>query len=76
MLDAAIMSAAGEAKASLDKTFDAEMWADVLTEVLRPYRSAGGGEMHDIATLRLIRDAKRSCFIDGRFSSDDPDDAA
>src|SRR5262249_6927010 len=49
MLGAAIMSAAGEAKASLDETFDAEMWADVLTEVLKPQPPAVGGacELHD-----------------------------
>ena len=80
MLFGAIMSAAGEAKASLDETFDAEMWADVLTEILRPQRPASGGacEMHDIATLRLIRAAKRGAFVGASLADDegDGDDAA
>jgi hypothetical protein len=77
MLGVAIISAAPEVTGVLDGEFDIEMWADVLTEVLRPHRPAAGGacEIHDIATLRLIRDAKRGCFVNGGFRSDDPIDA-
>jgi hypothetical protein len=77
MLFAAIMSAARETAPDLGDKFDAEMWADVLTEVLRPQRPAAGDacEIPNIASLRLIRDARRGHLVGG-FSGDDPDDAA
>jgi hypothetical protein len=74
MLGAAVISATREAAEVLDDTFDADAWAAVLTEILRPARPAVGNacEVHDIATPRLVRDAERG-FPVGGFSSDDPE---
>jgi hypothetical protein len=64
MLGATVTSACREAAEGLDKTFDPEAWADVLTEILRPQRPAASGacEVQNIETLRLIRFAKRGAF--------------
>ena len=78
MLYATITSACREAASDLGDKFNAEMWADVLTEILRPARPAVSGacEVHDIETLRLIRLARRGAFVGASFADDDPDYAA
>jgi hypothetical protein len=79
LLGAVVTSETNEAAQVLDSSFDPQAWVEVLTEILRlPQRPAAGGacEIHDIATLRLIRDAKHGAFVGASFADDDPEDAA
>jgi hypothetical protein len=81
-LFATITAACRETAPDLGDKFDAEVWADVLTEILKPQCPAAGAacEIHDIATLRLTRLARRGAFVGASFAADegdgDGDDAA
>ena len=73
MLGATVTSACREAAEVLGDKFDAEMWAAVLVEVLAPQCGPRTGEVIDIATLRLIRLARRGASVGASFAADEGD---
>ena len=77
MLRATVTSTCREAAEVLGDKFDAEMWATVLVEVLAPQCGPRTGEVIDIATLRLIRLARRGASVGASFApTGDGDDVA